>query len=56
MAGLTEAEKANARKKIAKLLRKEHSIKVIVEANKTLLCGQGNAAIIKTSPNRKPAI
>ncbi len=56
MAGLTEAEKANARKKIAKLLRKEHSIKIILEANKTLLCGQGDAAIIKTSPDRKPTI
>jgi hypothetical protein len=56
MAGLTEAEKANARKKIAKLLRKEHSIKIIVEANKTLLCGQGDSAIIKTSPERKPAV
>ena len=56
MAGLTEAEKANARKKIAKLLRKERSIKIIVEANKTLLIGQGDAVIIKTSPKRKPAI
>ena len=56
MAGLTEAEKANARKKIAKLLRKERSIKIIVEANKTLLIGQGDAVIIKTSPERKPAI
>jgi hypothetical protein len=56
MAGLTETEKANARKKIAKLLRKEHSIKIILEANKTLLCGQGDAAIIKTSPDRKPTI
>jgi hypothetical protein len=56
MAGLTEAEKANARKKIAKLLRKEHTIKIIVEANETLLSGQGDAAIIKTSPERKPAI
>jgi hypothetical protein len=56
MAGLTEEEKAKARKKIAKLLRKEHSIKRIVEANKTLLIGQGDADIIKTSPERKPAI
>ena len=56
MAGLTEEEKDNARKKIAKLLRKEHSIKIIVEANKTLLCGQGDAAIIKMSPERKLAI
>ncbi len=56
MAGLTEAEKANARKKIAKLLGKERSIKIIVEANKTLLIGQGDAVIIKTSPERKPAI
>jgi ABC-type uncharacterized transport system ATPase subunit len=39
VAGLTEEEKANARKKIAKLLRKERSIKIIVEANETLLSG-----------------
>jgi hypothetical protein len=57
MAGLTEEEKANAtRKKIAKLLRKEHSIKIIVEANEILLSGQGDAVIIKLSPERKPAI
>jgi hypothetical protein len=56
MAGLNEEEKGNARKKIAKLLRKEHSIKRIVETNKTLLCGQGNAAIIKMSPERKLVI
>jgi hypothetical protein len=39
MAGLTEGENAKARKKLAKLLRKEHSIKQIVELNKALLCG-----------------
>jgi ABC-type uncharacterized transport system ATPase subunit len=34
MAGLTEEEMTNAGKKIAKLLRKEHSITIIVEAKK----------------------
>jgi hypothetical protein len=56
MAGLTEEERANAKKKIARLSRKEHSIKIIVEANGTLLSGQGDAAIIKTSTEKKPAI
>jgi hypothetical protein len=56
MTDLTEVEKVNARKKTAKLLRKEQSIKVIVKANKTLFCGQGNAAIIKMSLERKPTI
>ena len=56
MAGLTEEEKVNARKKIAKLFRKEHSIKQIVEANKTLLCGQSDTDIIKMSPESKLAI
>jgi hypothetical protein len=56
MAGLMEEERANARKKNATLLREEHSIKIIVGANETLLSGQGDAAIIKTSPKRKPEI
>jgi hypothetical protein len=38
------------------ILRKEHGIKIIVEANETLLPGQRDAAIIKTSPENNPKI
>ena len=54
--GLSEKEKAESRKKIAKLLRKQQNLKKIKEANKSLLTGQADIPLVVTPPERKPFV